>query len=466
MNWKGMLRAALIVALGLVLSACGGAAVRQGPSKPQTQQQVQRSVAPVATGPMRVAILAPLTGDFAPIGQQLVNATAIALFEDQQTPVELLPFDTRGTPEGAAEAANSALRQRADMVIGPLFGKHVPVVRQTLAGSNVAILTFTNDTTMAGGNVFVLGISVADQMHRMMGQLARDGRNRVLLLGPDTAYTEHVLAALQSPNISGPVQLVRAATFDSAADFNSIAEQVKKLTDYDRRRANWRSYESRLVPQVRAAADPAGLLQGEAAKFAPDSVSYRMLQGMASIYRQHISRGRNAALSEVISRIEGVDASPADDFDVVMLPFADENLIAVGSMLDLYNAGHPFARVVGTNLWQNEDLARGPSFHQAWYTAADQTAQQPFLQTYRSTYQAVPDPIAVLGYYAARVAMSAASANIRPVTPIFVRRPNGFSGQAGAVLFGADNLMRHPLTIYEVTPEGPREVDGQAGPSS
>ena len=133
MNWKGMLRAALIVALGLVLSACGGAAVRQGPSKPQTQQQVQRSVAPVATGPMRVAILAPLTGDFAPIGQQLVNATAIALFEDQQTPVELLPFDTRGTPEGAAEAANSALRQRADMVIGPLFGKHVPVVRQNLS---------------------------------------------------------------------------------------------------------------------------------------------------------------------------------------------------------------------------------------------------------------------------------------------------------------------------------------------
>lgn len=413
---------------------------------------------------MRVAVLAPLTGDYAPIGQQLVNATALALFENEQAPFEIVPFDTKGTPSGAREAANAAQNERVDMVIGPLFGRHVAPVRQALSSDNVAILAFTNDTEQAGGNVFVMGLSVDSQIEKLAEFLRNSNRGRLLVFGPDNDYTARAIASVRSLASQNRVELVRAATFAEGADFNSISQQVKQLTDYDRRRADWRAYESRLVASVRQSDDPAGVLRSEAARYPEGSIRHRMLRGMASVYGQHISRGRNQALSEVVARIQGVDASPADDFDAVLLPFGSDNLVAVGSMLDLYNAGLPFSQVVGTNLWQQANLTREPSFHQAWYTDLEQTTLEPFTRSYRAAYQEEPDPIAVLGYYAGRVASEAAAQKMRPVNPSFVNRPEGFGSQAGQVQFGPDNLMRQPLSVYEVTPDGPKELPTPPAP--
>ncbi len=283
------------------------------------------------------------------------------------------------------------------MVIGPLFGRNVQPVRQAMAGDDVAILAFTNDTEQAGENVFVMGLSVDSQIEKLAEFLRASNRGRLLVFGPNNDYTQRAIAAVRSLDSQNRVELVRAATFDENADFNSISDQVKRLTEYDRRRADWRAVESRLVSGVRGSNDPAGLLRSEAGRFPADSVRHRMLLGMASVYNQHLSRGRNQALSEVISRIQGVDASPADDFDAVLLPFGSENLVAVGSMLDLYNAGLPFSQVVGTDLWQQADLAQEPSFHRAWHTGPERATLEPFIRAYRSAYQAEPDSIAVLG---------------------------------------------------------------------
>ncbi|MCA8927270.1 MAG: penicillin-binding protein activator [Alphaproteobacteria bacterium] len=448
------------IGLALTVAACGGVAV-QSPRAPATSSTASRPPPPT-TGPMRVAVLAPLTGDYAPIGQQLVNAAAIALFEGQQAAFELVPMDTGGTVSGAAAAAANAQQQRVDMVIGPLFSQNVPPVRNALAASNTAILTFTNDTAMAGGNVFVMGVSVDSQVEALAQSLGQTGKRRLLIFGPDNEYTHRTINAVQRLAVLGQVTLVRSAVFDPNADFNTISQQVKQVTDYDRRRGDWRAYESRLVPQVRRSDNPAALLRSEASRFPDGSIRQRMLLGMASVYNQHISRGRNQAISEVVGRIEGVDAMPADDFDAVLLPFGDNNLVAVGSMLDLYNAGLPFAQLVGTNVWEQDALAREPSFHNAWYTAMDRQALEPFLLSYRSHYQEDPDPIAVLGYYAARVAATAASNGVRPVDGRFVQSPQGFTGLGGTVRFGTDNRMQAPLTIYQITPEGAKPLTGPA----
>ena len=464
---SSVLRAGVALALGLALTACGGAAVRNAPSSgASSSAAVKPDTGPHPTGAIKVAMLVPLTGEFADIGQQLVNAATVAVFEDKQQRFELIPIDTKGTPQGASAAATSALSERVDMVMGPLFGKHVPAVRQALGASNLAVLTFTNDNQQAGGNVFVMGVTVDGQVEKLASLLAQKNRGRIVVLGPDTPYTQRAIATVREMSGRGGVQLVRSGTYPEGSDYNGIASRVKAVTAYERRRAAWRSYENKLVSQLRAASDPGSFLSQEAARFGSGSIRNRMLRGMATVYRSNSGRGRNAALAEVISRIEGVDAMPADDFDAVLMPFADSSLVAVGSMLDLYNAGHPFAQLAGTNFWELQDLRREPSFHEGWYSSLDQASLQPYELSYRTTYQTEPNPLAVLGYYGVRVAMSAAGRNIRPVTPEFVRRPEGFDGSAGPFSFGADNQMRHPLKVYRITPSGPREVDGQVGPTS
>ncbi|MBY0339350.1 MAG: ABC transporter substrate-binding protein, partial [Acetobacteraceae bacterium] len=57
----------------------------------------------------RVGLLLPLSGGNAPLGQAMLDAAQLALFEQQDPRVEFLPRDTRGTPAGAASAARDAL---------------------------------------------------------------------------------------------------------------------------------------------------------------------------------------------------------------------------------------------------------------------------------------------------------------------------------------------------------------------
>ena len=456
--------------LALFVSACAGVKVPQdqqsGSSGSQTGTGTTASAQALPlTGTMRVALLAPLSGDLGPLGQQLVNAAALALFEKPEASVEVLPFDTRGTPEGAAQAAAEARGANVDLVVGPLFGSHLPTVQQAFLGQPQPILAFTNNTQLAGGSTFVMGLSVNAQVTHMVDFLGSQGKNRVVVIGPEGVYTDRVIEATDAALAATGGTLVNIATYPDDADFNAIAAKVQDVTGYPGRRQSWASYEKQLIARVRSAGDPAGFLSSEAARFGTQSVRGRMLSGLASAYRSFAGSGRNRALAETVSRIEGVDAMPVTEYDALMLPIGDDNLVAIGSMLDLYNAGRGFAVLTGTNVWSNLRLSSEPSLIGGWYTDSSEPQLSPFLQAYRSNYQETPEAIAVLGYHAARVALEAYASGNRPGAT-FVRRGGGFNGLAGTVSFGDDNIMRHPLSIYQVNPEGPQELPASGRPGS
>ncbi len=446
-----------VLLAGLALAACGGVAVKS----PQKTASAPASAA--RTGTMKVAMLAPLSGDLGPVGQQLVNAAAVALFERPDLDVEILPFDTRGTPEGAARAAGEARAADVELVLGPLFGRNVPIVRQGLQGAGVPLLAFTNDPAQAGGSNFVMGLSVAAQVERMVSYLAAQQKTRLIVIGPDNEYTARTIQAAEAAVFATGGAVVRRATYPEGADFNQISNQVQQVTNYQARRGEWQSYSSQLKPQVRAAGDPASFLRSEAGRFG--GMRGEMLRGMATVYNNWAGSGRNRALAEVMQRIDGVDAMPVSDYDAILLPLGDNNLVAIGSMLDLYNAGRGFAQLAGTDIWTNVNLSSEPSLLGGWYTRMSEAEINPFVQAYRSNFQATPESIAALGYHGARIAMEAMLAGARPLTPEFIRRPQGFAGTAGTVRFGSDNVMRHPLSIYEVTPEGTTELEGPARPA-
>ncbi len=458
------LGSAAIMLTVLALTACGGVAVKSPSNNAQPLAETTKP-ASVPTGVTTVALLAPLSGDIAPVGQQLVNAAAVAVFERPDVQVELVPFDTQGTPEGAAQAAAEARAANVDLVLGPLFGAHVPIVRQGMLGTNVPVLAFTNDPAQAGGSDFAMGLSVGAQVERMVSFLAGQQKTRLILIGPDNEYTSRTIAAAEAAMLATGGTLVGSAVYPEDADFNQIATQVQEITDYQARRGTWQSYATGLKTRVRGAANPAAALRQEAAQFS-GNVREVMLQGMAKVYDTWAASGRNRALAEVMQRIDGVDAMPVSDYDAVILPVGDDNLVAIGSLLDLYNGGRGFAQLSGTNLWSNVDLSSEPSLIGGWFTQMSETPLSPFVLAYRNNFQETPEGIAVLGYHGVRVAMEAMLSGVRPVTPEFVQRPQGFDGLVGTVRFGSDKLMRHPLSIYQVNPEGPQELQGAEQPSS
>lgn len=215
----------------LALPACAPT-VKAPPPEAQVPPQLPPGVAvepppSVIVEPLRqpaedkvaVALLLPLTGGAAEIGQGLLNAAQLALFDVSGPRFELLPRDTKGTPQGAAAAARDALEAGADVVIGPLFAAEVAAVKPVAQGAGVRMLAFSNDWSLAGQGTWIMGLVPMEQVRRVVGYARSQGSTRIGGLVPNSPYGDAVARALQESAQRTGASLVRVERYDpSAAD--------------------------------------------------------------------------------------------------------------------------------------------------------------------------------------------------------------------------------------------------------
>jgi branched-chain amino acid transport system substrate-binding protein len=175
----------------------------------------------------RVALLLPLSGPNAALGQSMLDAAQMALFDHSGDGFELMPRDTRGTPQGAAEAARQAIAEGARLILGPVFAQDVAAVRPIAQNAGVEMLAFTNDQTQAGAGTYVLGLLPADQVTRVVGFARSRGITRFVALAPRNAYGDAVVSALQTAAGRFGGQVAQVERYDAnLADFTAAARQV------------------------------------------------------------------------------------------------------------------------------------------------------------------------------------------------------------------------------------------------
>ncbi|MBZ6076729.1 penicillin-binding protein activator [Microvirga puerhi] len=146
--------------------------------------------ATIGNGPVRVALLLPLSGQGqgAVAAQSLRNAAELALSEIQGPQVTLLVKDDRGTPEGARDAASQALAEGAELIIGPLFAGSVQGAAQVARQAGRPIVAFSTDTSVAARGVYLLSFLVQAEVDRVISYAASQGRRSVAALIPQSTY--------------------------------------------------------------------------------------------------------------------------------------------------------------------------------------------------------------------------------------------------------------------------------------
>ncbi|MCH7943884.1 MAG: penicillin-binding protein activator [Proteobacteria bacterium] len=147
-------------------------------------------------GPVSVALLLPLTGPSADLGQALFEAAQLALFDVGNEDFVLLPRDTLGTPEGAAIAANQALADGARLVIGPLFSGSVAAVAPITQLAGVNVVAFSSDRSVARPGVYLMGFLPGQQVVRVVEYAITRGLKWFTALAPSNAYGQSMVAAL------------------------------------------------------------------------------------------------------------------------------------------------------------------------------------------------------------------------------------------------------------------------------
>ena len=394
-------------------SAAGGGARRAGDTtQTAALPRDEFADAPIGALPadtVRVAFLVPLTGSNARVGQDLLDAAQLALFESGNRQLAILPFDTRGTAEGAARAASRAVEAQARLIIGPLLAASVEAVAPIAREARINVVAFSNSSAVAGDGVYILGHVPGQQTEQLIDYAYSQGLIRFAVLAPRGAYGETVVDTLRRAAFQRGVTLTRVQYYDpEATDFS---EQVKLLANYDARRSALQS--------KRRALEAAG-----------DEASRRALR-----------------------QLESRDTLGEPPFDAVVLPTVrEQNLRTIASLLAYYDVDPPGVRVLGLQIWDEFDaLTAESSLVGAWYVAPARADRAAFSQRFRNLYGRLPQRLAPLGYDAiALAAVLAGRVGTADYSRTALTGRQGFFGVDGLFRLEPTGVARRGLAVHEI----------------
>ena len=125
------------------------------------------------------------------------NAADLALAEFNQPNIQLLVKDDGGTPQGAQAAAQQALAEGAEIIVGPLFAQSVSAVGAVARSRNVPVIAFSTDASVAARGVYLLSFLPESDVKRIVDYAISRGKRSFAALLPDNAYGSVVEAAFQ-----------------------------------------------------------------------------------------------------------------------------------------------------------------------------------------------------------------------------------------------------------------------------
>lgn len=413
-----MLRRAFVVLLGsTALAGCGGGGYGYGYGGRPYGAYGGAPVAlgggqPAGSGPsgQRVAILLPLSGPRADLGQGLLKAAQLGM--DAQGGPPLDARDTGGTPDGAAAAARGAIADGAGLILGPLTAPETAAVAPIARSANVAVLAFTNDPSQAQPGVWTLGITPGQQVRRLVAAAQGQGKTQFAALLPDNGFG-HVMgdaltqataaASLPPPNMRFHTQ-----------GMQSINVTARDLSDY----ANRGGPIYTQIKSLRESGTPEGRKQAQE------------LAKTASI--------------------------PPPSFNVLLLADSGEQLAEVASVLPYYDVNRSQVQIIGPSLWASPSSGSG-QVPGAWYAAPDPAARVAFDQAYSTKYGSPAGPLAELAYDAAsigRVLGSRGDFSVGALT-----QQAGFLGADGWFALLTDGQVRRALAVFVIQRGGPQMLE-------
>jgi branched-chain amino acid transport system substrate-binding protein len=178
-------------------------------------------------GPAKIAFLVPLSGANAELGQAMLDAAQLALFEAPDDRLTLVPRDTGGNAEGAAKAARAVIGDGAQLILGPLLAAEVEAVKPLARDAHLNVIAFSTVTDLAGGNAFLMGFLPRQEVVREVSQARDRGLTRFAALAPNSPYGHLMADALRDVASTSGATMTRVEFYDPRA--GDTAPAVRRL---------------------------------------------------------------------------------------------------------------------------------------------------------------------------------------------------------------------------------------------
>ena len=362
-----------------------------------------------------IGILLPLSGSDGELGRTMLNGAMMAVFDHAAPGYTFKPYDTGGTPQGAAAAAERALGEGARLLLGPLFSDSVAAVAPHSRRAKVNVIAFTNDRAAAGRHVFVLGHRPEPQIRAVVAYAANRGIRSFAALIPTGRFGAQAAVAADAVAWEAGIRLHEIVAY--ADDVPSIDRAVRRLARYDVRKAALEEY------------------------------------------REGLKKRDDAESRAILERLKNRDTMGDVGFDAILVPSGSSPVYAIAARLPYYDIPSDRVRVLGISTWGRLELRYEPALRGAWYASPATELGSLFRRRFADAFGKAPGPLAALAYDAAAVAAllgrSEGGADFSARALVDAR---GFEGASGLFRFRADGLSERRYAIMEVGPDGVKRV--------
>ncbi len=191
----------------------------------------------IGQGPVKIALIVPLTQASGPssVGASLRNAAQLAYLESGQNDVSIVVKDDHSSPAGAAAAAQAAVNEGAEMIIGPVFAAGVKEAGRIAKGAGKPVIAFSTDSSSASRGVYLLSFLVEGNVERIIDFAAQRGKKSAAALVPDNDYGALALAQFQQSAANHGLRVVVIEKYkpgqpaDSVKRIAAVADQIDML---------------------------------------------------------------------------------------------------------------------------------------------------------------------------------------------------------------------------------------------
>lgn len=367
--------------------------------------------------PLKVALLLPLSGIYQDIGLNMLEAAQLALFQQPNPNILLYPHDTQSTEIGARLAAQKAISDKANIILGPLTASHTKAIQNYTQSAGIPVLSFSSDDTIANRYTHIFGHQKSIQAKKAAEIIADLDISTTAVLAPNDVYGQTMSQTFQQKAIALGVSVTQVVYFDPKS-----TDQTKEL---------------KVLAQEQIAleklVDEKSLLERE----------YKI-----------VGEAMNDASLTRLEELETLEPMPIVDFEALYLPSSAEKLPLIASQLAFYDMDSSHVQLVGSALWHNENIYKnkGEYIRGAFFPAPSNDLLTTLKGAFKQHYDKNMLPISSLAYDAVKLVTTAyVYSDYRPnrLTDEFYRE-DGYLLTNGPTKLLKNGLTERLYDVYEV----------------
>ena len=311
----------------------------------ETQSQTIKEEETTFNNIIKVGVMLPLSGEHSEIGNLILNAIEMAVFQTEENKLELHIKDTEAKSDKAKKVLSELIDEGVKVVIGPLFSKSLAAIQSEVASKNINIFALTNNINLRNKGIWIFGVDPQAQTEKVLRYALEKGSKNIAALLPQNAYG--------------------LLLFDTITSFTQAnLMKIEKIEFY-----NFSLESQRKTAQ----------------KISEGFKDYKL-------YLDKIKEQDNE--EEKVNEVLFMEKP----FDSVFIAAAGQNLTVLSSQLQYNNVDPKIVQYLGISSWEDSSILNEPALEGGVFVTTSEMYQKKIKLIYKNSFNKEMPKIAMIAY--------------------------------------------------------------------